>query len=234
MRPETGERIEHLGHGYNRPLNGGIDLPLPTAFILTLALISMLQSQPITDTVKVVSRGEQFVLEKVLLPEKPTVFLFYMDSSSAEKSIAEQLRTKASAENRVGLRLIQLKSLDSVAARTYEILQTPTLMVLDRFGRLLVRTSNAEEIGPAVNKAMRMARLKWVVETDPEAATAYRMMGGGRSKVPEIMKTMSLRPDLMEGIMRVAQAGHFSNGYLPRKTKEMIATYVSAINHCKY
>ena len=157
-----------------------------------------------------------------------------MESSAAEKPIVEQLKENARKDARVGVRLIALKSLDAPAARNYEILQTPTLMVLDRFGNLLVRTSKLEDLNPAVAKAMRMMRLKWVSESDPEAATAYRMMGGGRSRVPEIMKTMSLRPELMEGIMRIAQAAHFSNGFLPRKTKEMIATYVSSINKCKY
>jgi hypothetical protein len=134
----------------------------------------------------------------------------------------------------VGVRLVRLGGLDSPAAQEYEIRETPTLMVLDRFGRLLLRTSNVEEIGPVVQKAMRMARIKWVDESDPEAATTYRHMGGGRQPVPGIMKTMSLRPELMEGMNRIAGMAHFTDGFLPRRTKEMIATYVSAINHCKF
>ena len=199
-----------------------------------LAITITAMPQVTTDTIKTVSHGELFALEKFLRPDSPTVFLFHMESSSAEKVICEQLRDQARNATSVGLRIIPLKSLDAPAARNYEILQTPTIMVLDRFGRLLVRTSKVEDIDPALVKAFKMVRLKWVSETDPEAAKAYRMMGGGRQKVPEIMKTMSLRPELMEGIMRIAQSAHFSNGFLPRKTKEMIATYVSSINKCKY
>jgi hypothetical protein len=80
-----------------------------------------------------------------------------------------------------------------------------------------------------------MARIKWVSETDPEAETVYRMMGGGKRPVAGIMKTMSLQPEWMEMVARLAGTAHFStNTKLPRRTKEMIATYVSAINHCKF
>ena len=209
-------------------------MPFLSGLLYTLVATAILPPQAAQDNVKVVSHGEQFVLEKSLQTDRPTVFVFYSGSSTAEKTIVEQLKEQARNSAHVGLRLIPLKSLAAPAARNYEILQTPTLLVLDRFGRLLVRTSKVEDIDPALVKSFKMARLKWVSESDPEAPKAYRMMGGGRQPVPEIMKTMSLRPELMEGIMRLAQTAHFSNGYLPRKTKEMIATYVSAINKCKY
>ena len=112
--------------------------------------------------------------------------------------------------------------------------ETPTLVVLDRFGNELVKTSKIEEIHLALKKAVGMARIKWVSEDDPEAATVYRMAGGGKQGVPGIIKTMSLRPQWMEMVFGLAQMSHFRDGALPRKTKEMIATYVSAINHCKF
>ena len=38
----------------------------------------------------------------------------------------------------------------------------------------------------------------------------------------------------MELMSETAGRAHFSDGYLKHQTKEMIATYVSAINHCKF
>ena len=79
-----------------------------------------------------------------------------------------------------------------------------------------------------------MARLKWINEDDPTAAEVYRTFGGGKRPVPEIMKTMSLHPQLMEAISEIAGKYHFSDGFLPRRDHEIIASYVSALNKCKY
>jgi hypothetical protein len=35
-------------------------------------------------------------------------------------------------------------------------------------------------------------------------------------------------------VQELASLMHFSDGFLPRKQKEMIATYVSGLNRCKY
>jgi len=51
--------------------------------------------------------------------------------------------------------------------------------------------------------------------------------------VAEIIKTMSMRPDFLAGI-HAASRMHFSDGALTRAQHEMIASYVSALNHCRY
>lgn len=51
--------------------------------------------------------------------------------------------------------------------------------------------------------------------------------------VPEILRTMSLRPDFLESI-DAASALHFTDGALSRAEHEMIASYVSALNRCRY
>ena len=61
----------------------------------------------------------------------------------------------------------------------------------------------------------------------PEAQSSA---GGG---VADIIKTMSLRPDFLAGIMAASRV-HFSEGALTRAQHEMIASYVSALNHCRY
>ncbi|MEA2643085.1 MAG: hypothetical protein QOJ33_2193 [Chloroflexota bacterium] len=51
--------------------------------------------------------------------------------------------------------------------------------------------------------------------------------------VAGIIKTMSLRPDFLAGI-QAASRMHFSDGALTRAQHEMIASYVSALNRCRY
>ena len=51
--------------------------------------------------------------------------------------------------------------------------------------------------------------------------------------VPEILRTMSLRPDFLAAVDQASRL-HFSDGALTRAQHEMIASYVSALNHCRY
>ncbi|MCU1311022.1 MAG: hypothetical protein JWO20_2147 [Candidatus Angelobacter sp.] len=56
----------------------------------------------------------------------------------------------------------------------------------------------------------------------------------GRKEVPGILKCFSARPDFLRQVMAFSDTVHFSEGHLTRRHKEMIATYVSALNHCPY
>jgi hypothetical protein len=51
--------------------------------------------------------------------------------------------------------------------------------------------------------------------------------------VPEILRTMSLRPDFLAAIDHASRL-HFTDGALTRAQHEMIASYVSALNKCRY
>ena len=51
--------------------------------------------------------------------------------------------------------------------------------------------------------------------------------------VPEILRTMSLRPDFLAAIDAASRL-HFTDGALTRAQHEMIASYVSAVNRCRY
>jgi hypothetical protein len=53
-------------------------------------------------------------------------------------------------------------------------------------------------------------------------------------RVPDILHTMSHRPDFLAAIMQVARCLHFSDGALTRAQHEMIASYVSALNRWHY
>jgi Carboxymuconolactone decarboxylase family len=84
-----------------------------------------------------------------------------------------------------------------------------------------------------------MARIRWVREEDAsgDAADAYaewRAANPGRPAIPDILKCFSLRPDFFRDVVKFSNDIHFSEGRLTRRLKEMIATFVSALNACPY
>ncbi|MEX2236322.1 MAG: hypothetical protein WEB00_02115 [Dehalococcoidia bacterium] len=83
-----------------------------------------------------------------------------------------------------------------------------------------------------------MPRIKWVEDDEAEGRLAeifayYRENSAMGKRVPDMIRTMSLRPDFLEAIMKASDL-HFSDGALSRAQHEMIASYVSAINRCHY
>ena len=82
-----------------------------------------------------------------------------------------------------------------------------------------------------------MARIKMVEEGDAEGQLA-ELYAASKSRsvakiVPDILRTMSLRPDFLTAIDAASRL-HFSDGALTRAQHEMIASYVSALNKCRY
>ena len=82
-----------------------------------------------------------------------------------------------------------------------------------------------------------MARIKTVDEADASGVLAeIYQTSKARSVakvVPDILRTMSLRPDFLQAI-DAASRMHFSEGALTRAQHEMVASYVSALNKCRY
>jgi hypothetical protein len=82
-----------------------------------------------------------------------------------------------------------------------------------------------------------MARIKMVEESEargPLADIYARTKSESMAKVvPEILRTMSLRPDFLRAIDDASDM-HFTDGALTRAEHEMIAAYVSALNRCRY
>jgi hypothetical protein len=66
------------------------------------------------------------------------------------------------------------------------------------------------------------------------AAYDYWRAGSGRQKVPGIIKCFGARPDFLRQVVDFSNQVHFSEGYLIRRHKEMIASYVSYLNRCPY
>src|SRR5262245_51645753 len=84
-----------------------------------------------------------------------------------------------------------------------------------------------------------MARIRWILETETTGYVAriydaWKAANTGRLAVPVILKSLSLRPELLVGMIEVVDRVQFLEGYLSRRIKEMIATYVSALNRCPY
>ena len=65
------------------------------------------------------------------------------------------------------------------------------------------------------------------------SARAGGASGVKREFVPDILHTMSHRPDFLAAMMDLSRV-HFSDGALTRAQHEMIASYVSALNKCHY
>jgi hypothetical protein len=83
-----------------------------------------------------------------------------------------------------------------------------------------------------------MARIDWVEDEQAVGELAeiyahFRENSTMGRRVPDIMRTMSQRPDFLQAIMRASDL-HFSDGALSRAQHEMIASYVSALNKCHY
>jgi hypothetical protein len=81
-----------------------------------------------------------------------------------------------------------------------------------------------------------MPRIGWVEDADatgPLAEQLGRVRATSGGRVPDIVRTMSLRPDFLAA-MNAASRLHFSDGALTRAQHEMIASYVSALTRCRY
>jgi alkylhydroperoxidase/carboxymuconolactone decarboxylase family protein YurZ len=83
-----------------------------------------------------------------------------------------------------------------------------------------------------------MPRIRWIEDSEAQGETAalYARMKAEHplGMVPAIMRTMSLRPDFLELIRDAGNRLHFRDGALSRAQHEMIASYVSALNRCRY
>ena len=84
-----------------------------------------------------------------------------------------------------------------------------------------------------------MAFIRWIeddVATDQvsEVYARWKAANPGRERMPDILKCFSLRPDLLKAVVDFTYPLHFADGYLNRQTKEMIATFVSGLNQCRY
>ena len=82
-----------------------------------------------------------------------------------------------------------------------------------------------------------MARIKMVEESEATGPLAELYAASKERSaakvVPEILRIMSLRPDFLAAINDASRL-HFTDGALTRAQHEMIASYVSTLNRCRY
>ena len=73
-------------------------------------------------------------------------------------------------------------------------------------------------------------------EATGECARVYEewRAATGRAAMPGILKCFSARPDFLRQVIEFSNGIHFSPGHLDRRTKELIASYVSSLNSCHY
>jgi len=183
---------------------------------------------------ELVSKGERFEIKQVLKAEGTTVVLFVQETSVIEQQFLTDLKTQLPKDDKVVLEVVRLKALTAPAAQQYLIKATPTAIVYDRFGRELARTSQPDEIRAGVRKGQLMGRIKWIDEDDPKAPEVYGAPPAAlKHGLPGIVKTMALRPEAYKMFNIMSQI-HFSDGFLKRREHEMIASYVSSLNKCKF
>jgi hypothetical protein len=86
--------------------------------------------------------------------------------------------------------------------------------------------------------AVAPPRIAWVEDGDAggELARFYEAVCATHptGAVPPILRTMSVRPDFLAPINQAANVLHFADGALTRAQHEMIASYVAALNRCRY
>jgi hypothetical protein len=180
---------------------------------------------------KVVSRGQSVEIALLGVKEKATLFIYYKPSSTLEADFVKQL-VKGAGQKLV-VRLIELETGLEPIAQQYEIKRTPTAMVMDRRGRITGRSSDAAEIQGFMQKAAGVMRIDWA-EAGTPLGDAADAASGGKGLKPGIMRTMSLQPDWLKDFFSMTRKAHFSDTALTRRSKEMIATYVSGLNKCKF
>jgi hypothetical protein len=204
-----------------------------TSLLLITGIASLLNSSLAIaqDKPLVVSTGKQIEFTKHAAAESATIFAFYKPASTLEADFIDELKKNASPK--IAIRLIALTTGQEPVAKQYEIIRTPTAIVIDRRGRITGRSSKADDIRLFAIKAARVMRIDWAEEGTDLFAAADKATGSKGLK-PGIMRTLSLQPEWLKQFYTLTRMSHFEDSHLTRKSKEMIATYVSGLNKCKF
>ncbi len=84
--------------------------------------------------------------------------------------------------------------------------------------------------------------MAWIATVTEEDATGlvaevYKRLSDSpifMGRVPNIYKSLSQRPEILDAFHRMSTAGSFGGSGLTREEEEMISTVVSSINQCHY
>ncbi|HTE21183.1 MAG TPA: hypothetical protein VK689_22690 [Armatimonadota bacterium] len=169
-------------------------------------------------------------LGKHLTPAQPTVFVFTKPGVSMEHSFLTEVNRAAGRKAGVGI--VPFTTGTAALARKFEVTATPTALVFDRRGRFVARGTDAEQVRAGLDKALTVMRVDWPQPGDPRYDQAN--LAVGRPVTGGILRTMAFQPEWLSYINQLSQRSHFSPGFLSVRIKEMIAAYVSALNHCRF
>jgi hypothetical protein len=169
-------------------------------------------------------------LTRHLTPEQPTVFVFTKPGADAERSFLQEVNRAAGRKAGVGI--VPVTAGTEALAKKFEVTETPTALVFDRRGRFVARGTEAAQVRTALEKAVNVMRVDWPEPGDPRYDQANGVVG--RPVTGGILRTMAFQPEWLSYINQLSQRSHFSPGYLDVRMKEMIAAYVSALNHCRF
>jgi hypothetical protein len=124
---------------------------------------------------------------------------------------------------------------------------TPTIRVDPKAGRNESKIGRSVAIGPGHSARTpdggrlrqedpMSPRIAWVEEEAAEGRVAelYAQARTEAGWVPDIVKTFSGRPEALEAMIALSAVHFGPGGALMRAQREMIATYVSALLHCRY
>jgi hypothetical protein len=81
--------------------------------------------------------------------------------------------------------------------------------------------------------------MAWIKTISEQAATGtlkqtYESFRQQFQTVPNIMQSLSLKPEMLSAVARLFMTGTFGGSSLSRVQEEMIATVVSSLNRCHY
>ena len=81
--------------------------------------------------------------------------------------------------------------------------------------------------------------IEWVKDENAtggvgEIYQKWRKANPDRDRFPDILKCFSHSEEILQGVLDFCYPLQFAEGALSRWQKELIATFVSAINRCKY
>jgi hypothetical protein len=81
--------------------------------------------------------------------------------------------------------------------------------------------------------------MSWIKTTSEQDARGrlreiYESIREGMPVVPNIMQSLSLKPEVLAAVARVFTTGTFGSSNLSRIQEEMVATVVSSLNQCHY
>lgn len=196
---------------------------------VVLLAICLLSASPLAAEYPPVSTAREVSLARQIVPEKATAFVFVRPESSLEAAFVRALRQRAG--RRVAIREVHVRTGAEPLVAQYQVGTTPCALVYDRRGKFWGRSSDPDEIDRLVERAADVMRIGWADPGDPRYAEMERILG--RPGNSGLFRTLSLRPALLKPVWELHRLRREGTA-IDDRTRELVATYVSALNRCRF